>query len=154
MKFIVKSNDEYPTFDIFKKFCNVCLSEIQLFINHIEIMKLIANGNDTYGIVIQNETSLGFVDEEEFCNFYDNFPKTWDILFVDSFCKSSKIAYKTMTQCPTDMKMYIISKQACLKILEIFEIEKEITMPIDFWFNYIGHKYKMQYYLSEPTMVG
>ena len=46
----------------------------------------------------------------------------------------------------------IINKTTCLKILEIFELEKEITMPIDFWFNYIGHKYKMRYYLSEPTL--
>jgi len=157
-EFIEKYDKEKLDFDTLKRFSNVRMSEISLFMKHIEAISLIANGTDKFAIVFEDDAVLKTNYNELLDSFLNQLPNTWDVLFTADCCNiHATNILDGIWWYPHDGSrgtcMYIISKTACLKIIEIFEIEKEITMPIDFWFNYIGHKYNMQYYLSEPTIV-
>lgn len=156
-EFIEKYDKDHLDFNIIRRFNNVRMSEISLFMKHIEAIRLIANGSDEHGIVFEDDAILNTNYNELLDSFLKQLPDAWDILFTADCCNihATNILDKNYWYPWNGSRgtcMYIINKTTCLKILEIFELEKEITMPIDFWFNYIGHKYKMQYYLSEPTL--
>lgn len=158
---IIESHDrEALSWHHVSKFSNLKLSEISLFLKHIEAMKkAVENPTETDIILIFEDDSVLVKDYKTlFNNCMNNLPENWDILFTsgcfDMHAKNivpDKYFYDTNGSRGTCM--YIINKRACEKVLSIFDCERSIKLPIDHWFNWICSKYHLKYYLSEPVLV-
>lgn len=138
-----------------EKFSQIKLSEISLFLKHIEIFK-----KEIYDIVIVLEDDAILVDNfKEKLDSYLNELETmeWDIVFSGECCdlhhkkESNKIFYESTGSRGTCM--YILNKGVCKKLNDIVNKEKQIIKPIDHWFNDMKLKYNLKYYWSEPTLV-
>jgi hypothetical protein len=153
---IIESHDrEKLTNNDIKKFSQINLAEISLFIKNIEIFK-----KEIDDIVVVIEDDAIFVD-----NFKDKLKKyldelaimEWDIVFSGECCnlhvksESDKIFYESNYSRGTCM--YILNRGVCKKLHDIINNEIYITKPIDHWFNDMKIKYNLKYYWSEPTLV-
>jgi GR25 family glycosyltransferase involved in LPS biosynthesis len=142
-----------------EKFDNLKLSEISLFLKHISIYEKNLYNKD-YIVVLEDD--FIFKDNpiiyiEKIINEANN-NGIWDLIFSGDCCnlhyknvENDKNLYKTDHSRGTCM--YIININTTNKLLEIFNLEKRITNPIDHWFNYILYKYNLISYWSEPTIV-
>jgi GR25 family glycosyltransferase involved in LPS biosynthesis len=136
------------------KFKNITMSEISLFLKHIEIFK---KTNDELTIVLEDDIIFNQDFINKLNNYLDNLPKTWDILFTcecsdlhSNNIVSDKIYYESETSRGTCM--YILNKGVSKKLLDIFNNEKETSYAIDWWFNKIKDENNLIYYWSEPTL--
>ena len=142
-----------------EKFDNLKLSEISLFLKHISIYEKNLYNKD-YIVVLEDD--FIFKDNpimyiEKIINEANN-NGIWDLIFSGDCCnlhyknvENDKNLYKTNSSRGTCM--YIININTTNKLLEIFNLEKRISEPIDHWFNYILYKYNLISYWSEPTIV-
>ena len=154
-EFIKKyDKEELKTIDT-EKFTDIKLSEISLFLKHVEIFK-----KELDDIVIILEDDAIFVNNFK-NNLNDYLNKLqdieWDILFCGECCnlhfhkENNKIFYETTESRGTCM--YILNKGVSKKIYDIFNNETSITKPIDLWFNDMSKKYNLKYLWSEPILV-
>ena len=157
-EFIEQYDRENLTESDIRKFSNIKLSEISLFLKHIEIFKKEVDNNE---IIIVLEDDAIFVDNfKEKLNIYiQELEKIndWDVIFSADCCNlhiqsvKEKLFYKSNGS--RGACMYILNVGVCKKILNIIDIETSINKPIDHWFNLIQHKYNLKYYWSEPVLV-
>jgi len=157
-EFIEKYDREDLKQDDIKKFSGIKLSEISLFLKHIEIFKKELDNNEK--IIVLEDDAI-FVDnfKEKLDIYIKELEKIndWDVIFSADCCNlhiqsvKEKLFYKSNGSRGTCM--YILNAGVCKKILKIIDIEKCINKPIDHWFNLIQHKYNLKYYWSEPILV-
>jgi GR25 family glycosyltransferase involved in LPS biosynthesis len=136
------------------KFKNVTLSEISLFLKHIEIFK---KENEEIIIVLEDDVIFNHDFINKLNNYLDNLPNSWDILFTCECSNlrspditSDKIYYESETSRGTCM--YILNKGVSRKLLDIFNNEQETSYAIDWWLNKIKDENNLIYYWSEPTI--
>jgi GR25 family glycosyltransferase involved in LPS biosynthesis len=139
-----------------EKFSQIKLSEISLFLKHIEIFK---KELDDIVVVLEDDAILvdNFKDKlDKYLNKLKNM--NWDIVFSGECCNlhihkidSNNIFYESNGSRGTCM--YILNKGICKKINDIVLMENKIIKPIDHWFNDMKPKYNLKYYWSEPTLV-
>jgi GR25 family glycosyltransferase involved in LPS biosynthesis len=139
-----------------QKFTDLKLSEISLFLKHVEIYKKNINNNN---IIIVLEDDAIFVDNflEKLKYYLNNLPKIWDVIFPGECCElnikeeSNKIFYKTPISRGTCM--YILNINTSNKIINIINNLKIINKPIDHFFDYLHKYYNFEYYWTEPILV-
>jgi len=146
--------EEIKTIDT-EKFTNIKLSEISLFLKHVEIFK---KELDDIVIILEDDAILVNNFKNNLNDYLDKLQNIeWDILFCGECCnlhfykENNKIFYET-----TDSRgtcMYILNKGVSKKIYDIFINETFIDKAIDLWFNNMSKKYNLKYLWSEPTLV-
>jgi GR25 family glycosyltransferase involved in LPS biosynthesis len=156
---IIENHDrEKLTQNDIKNFSRIKLSEISLFLKHIEIFKKEINNNE---IVVVLEDDAIFVDnfKEKLHTYIKELEreKNWDIIFTGDCLNLHARVQKEKLFYPTNRSrgtcMYILNVGVCKKLLNIVNIEKNINEAIDHWFNAIQQKYNLKYYWSEPVLV-
>jgi glycosyl transferase family 25 len=137
------------------KFSQIKLSEISLFLKHIEVFNKCSDD-----IVVVFEDDAVLVDDfmDKLLQYLDELNKySWDVLFSGGCCDLhinsvvNKHIYESNGS--RGLCMYVLNKGVCSKLKNIFEKEILIIKPIDHWFNYIKEKYRLKYYWSEPELV-
>jgi len=160
VEFIENYDREVLTEQDVCKFASIKMSEISLFLKHIEIFN---KEMDTDDIVVILEDDAIFADDFlnklnqyiEEMNQYD-----WDILFsgdccnlhidVDKMSDGKHIYNKSGSR---GTCMYVLNKGVCKKLRYIICSETNICEPIDHWFNYVIVKYGLRSFWSEPALV-
>jgi len=154
-EFIEVYDRENLTQSDLEKFREIRLSEISLFLKHIEVFK---KEIDDITVVLEDDSI--FVDQfKERLEKYLAELETmeWDVVFTGECCgihshvEPNKTFYETNGSRGTPM--YILNRGVCKKLNDIVKAETIIDRPIDHWFNYIYQKYILKYYHSEPTLV-
>jgi glycosyl transferase family 25 len=137
------------------KFSQIKLSEISLFLKHIEIFN---KCSDEIVIVFEDDAILVDNFMDKLTQYLDELNKySWDVLFSGGCCDlhvnsvENKHIYESNGSRGTCM--YVLNKGVCSKLKNIIEKETQIIKPIDHWFNDMGHKYNLKYYWSEPELV-
>lgn len=139
-----------------ENFSQIKISEISLFLKHIEIFK---KEIDDVVVILEDDAILvdNFKDKLE---NYLNISKSieWDIIFSGECCdlhasgiNAEQVFYNSNGSRGTCM--YILNVGVCKKIHNIINMEKQIIKPIDHWFNDMQKIYNLKYYWSEPTLV-
>jgi GR25 family glycosyltransferase involved in LPS biosynthesis len=158
-EFIEKYDREDLKQDDIKKFSDIKLSEISLFLKHIEIFKKELDNNE---IIIVLEDDAIFVDnfKEKLDIYIKELEKIndWDVIFTAECCNlhiknivKEKLFYASNGSRGTCM--YILNIGVCNKLINIIKNEAYINKSVDHWFNLIQHKYNLKYYWSEPILV-
>lgn len=137
-----------------EKFIDLKLSEISLFLKHIEIFK--KNIND---IIIVLEDDAIFIEDflEKIKYYLNNLPKNWDIIFSGECCNmhlnyiTNKIFYESNGSRGTCM--YILNKNINKKLSIILENTNIINKPVDHWFDSLNKTHNLKYYWTEPVLV-
>lgn len=167
-EFIETYDKEVLTNFELSKFNTIKLSEISLFLKHIEVMKKALLQEDDLICVFEDDSILKNNFYEVINNIISNQPKEWDVIFTAECVKlhidynpygitipvySSHPPYLFETNGSRGTCMYIINKTACRKILDIYNNQSIINNAIDHWFNEIYKYGNLKYYWSEPTVV-
>ena len=157
-EFIETYDREQLTRQDIEKFSHISMSEASLFLKHYEIFKKNSE-NDDIIIVLEDDAILVENFKEHLANYIEILrEKTWDVAFTGECCN---IHAKNIVQGQyfydwsgsRGTCMYIINSGVCKKLYNIFNQEHQISLAIDHWFNLIGKKYGLKYFLSEPTLV-
>jgi GR25 family glycosyltransferase involved in LPS biosynthesis len=157
-EFIETYDKEALTNKDIEKFANIRLSEASLFLKHYEIFKKNKDTNDII-VVLEDDAILVENFKEHLANYIELLKtKTWDVAFTGECCNihaknivQGQIFYDWPGSRGTCM--YILNAGVCKKLYDIFNQENKIVLAIDHWFNLIGKKYGLKYFLSEPTLV-
>lgn len=168
-EFIETHDKENLTNGELQKFSKIRLSEISLFLKHIDVFKQAILQPDDIICVFEDDAILKDNFHEIMHNIINNPPKEWDVIFTAECCDlhihynphgiiipvfSHHPPYLYDTTGSRGTCMYIINKAACKKIIDIYENEPIINEAIDHWFNYIRKKYNnFKYFWCEPTIV-
>jgi GR25 family glycosyltransferase involved in LPS biosynthesis len=139
------------------KFAEIKLSEISLFLKHVDIYK---KHIDDVVVVLEDDAVLVDNFKEKLDYYLDAIYRSdskWDILFTGECCNlhavnSEKQIFHKLPY-SRGMSMYVLNTCVCTKLHSIFDNEQLITKPIDHWFNYIIPKYNLNTYWTEPTLV-
>lgn len=152
------------------KFRNIKISEISLFLHHIEALKKIADPINTtkYNLVLEDDVVLSSKFNSVLTNLLPNLPDDYDMFFIGNGCNlhapyiNNKYIYKVYgnnslnlpygpTRCADS---YFISKKcAQLAISKLSLPNYIVTMPYDHWLNaFIKHN-NLNIYWLEPTIV-
>ena len=162
-EFIEKYDREHLTNDDLKKFRNITFSEISLFLKHVEVFKMNANNNDDIIVIVEDDAVLLNDFKQKLHDCLDKLSNvSWDILFPCACCSltaenfvdyvKGKLVYESQSSRGTGM--YVLNKGVCNKLEYIFtNLEYDIELPIDHWFNYVKRVYDLKYYWSEPPIV-
>ena len=163
----INNNTTTPTTKLLSSFVGIKLSEISLFIKHIEIFKQ-CSSSSKYIVVLEDDAILVNNFSQHLITYINKLEMLteshidWDIAFTGECCNlhinhttKNNIFYKSNTSRGTCM--YILNIGICNKLLNIFNEETSnnntINKPIDHWFNQIQSKYNLKYLWSEPTLV-
>ena len=137
------------------KFSQIKLSEISLFLKHIEVFNKCSDD-----IVVVFEDDAVLVDDfmSKLYQYLEELNKySWDVLFSGGCCDlhinqiHNKHIYESNGSRGTCM--YILNKGVCNKLKNIINKETQIIKPIDHWFNDMNKKYGLKYFWSEPELV-
>ncbi len=144
------------------------MAVISLFLKHIETMKRAILQDDDFICVFEDDAILKDNFHQIMDNIMSNPPKEWDVIFTAECGNlhidhnpyrliipvfSSHEPYLFETKFSRGTCMYIINKNACRKILDIYNSQPAINKPIDHYFNEIYNYKNLKYYWSEPTIV-
>jgi GR25 family glycosyltransferase involved in LPS biosynthesis len=141
------------------KFSNISLSEMSLFLKHIEIFKKEYNTNE-YIIVLEDDAILLNNFKENLNTYINELTQLtmWNVAFTSSCCNlhvkntiPSNHFYVSNSSRGTCM--YIINIGTCKLLLNIYQKQSKIKVPIDHWFNNILTPYNLKYYWSEPVLI-
>lgn len=151
---ITKYDRENMDLELIKKFSNLKLSEISLFLKHVEVFK-----KEIDDIVVVFEDDSVLVDNiiNKILELINEADKDWDIIFCGECSDlhhkkiNNKLLYENIYARGTCM--YILNKTVSSKLHYIYNNEQIINYPIDHWFSFIYKKYNLKYYWSEPTLV-
>jgi len=114
------------------------------FLNHITVWKTIAEGNEEYGLILEDDTVLLENSYEILKKQLENIPKDLDIGYLHSGCNFTVQNYYGITPEPDDiwiktpkrlsrtMCTYILSKNAAQRLIKVvypisFNIDHEIN---------------------------
>lgn len=138
------------------KFSQIKLSEISLFLKHIEVFNREIND-----IIVVIEDDAIFIDDfinklNEYINEINKY--NWDVLFSGGCCDlhtNNLVPEKHIYQASGSRGtcMYVLNKGVCTRLANIVKKENQIIKPIDHWFNDIKEKYGLRYFWSEPELV-
>ena len=153
---IESCNPEDISEETYAKFTRTTRSQISLFLKHIEFLKIVANGEDDYLYIVSEDDSMF---EEDFMDKLKNLltnhlPEKWDVLFLGDCCGLRAEGDKPFCEVQTSRGtgLYVVSKLSATKFLNIYNSEKLIGEPIDFWFNKIKNL-ELKYYWAEPALL-
>lgn len=116
------------------------------FLNHINVWKLIADGENDYGLILEDDTVLLNDAYNILKKQMDNIPKDLDIGYLHSGCgytvqnyygitpEEGAIWVKTPKRLSRSMCTYILSKKAAKRLLEVLF---PITCIVDHEINYL-----------------
>jgi GR25 family glycosyltransferase involved in LPS biosynthesis len=115
------------------------------FLNHITVWKAIAEGNDEYGLILEDDTVLLENSYEILKKQLENIPTDLDIGYLHSGCNYTVQNYYGITPEPDDiwiktpkrlsrtMCTYILSKNAAQRLMKVvFPISFNIDHEINF----------------------
>lgn len=140
------------------------ISEICNAISHLDALKKINDGDDEYGIIIEDDIIFN-IDFKNKLNFLINeTPDNFDVIFFGSSfnifnldksnnSKTIKIKNNIYQKVPAKTRTvdaYIIKKEFAKKLYE--EI-KEIVLPFDFELNYFFYKLNPICYWFDPGLI-
>lgn len=151
---IVKHDREKIDFELLNKYNNLKLSEISLFLKHVEVFK---KEYDDIIIVLEDDSLLPNNFINKINELISEAPENWDIIFCSESCNlhnqkiDNKLLYENIYARGTGM--YILNKSVAKKLKYIYDNEETINYPIDHWFSYIYKKYELKYFWSEPTLI-
>jgi len=157
-EFIETYDREQLTRQDIEKFSHISMSEASLFLKHYEIFKQNLE-NDDIIIVLEDDAILVENFKEHLANYIEILrEKTWDVAFTGECCNihAKNVVQGQHFYDSTGSRgtcMYIINSGVCKKLYNIFNQEPKILLAIDHWFNLIGKKYGIKYFVSEPTLV-
>lgn len=133
------------------------LSEISLCIKYFHIFELIANGNDDYVLILEDDVILHDNFISNFTNYFKETPNTFDAIFIGSGCnlKPKNIipgckVYKKEHPATKCTDSFIISKKCCQKIVKTF---LPFSLPADWELNFQFFKHNCEVYWWEPAIV-
>ena len=153
------------------KFRNISDSEISVCLHHIECFKKIANSNDDYALIFEDDVILCNNFKKILEGYLSSLPSSWDMLFIGDGCglhipkeqiKQNKNIYTKdnypstsgglgATRC---LDSYLITKKCAQKIIEkISQPNYTILCPADHWLNHVIRNNNFIVYWSEPTIV-
>ena len=152
-------------------FRNISDSEISVCLHHIESFKKIANSNDDYALIFEDDAILC----DNFKNKLDKYllylPANWDMLFISDGCglhipknilKNNQFIYLKdnfpskngglgATRC---LDSYLITKKCAQKIVDkLTQPNYTVLCPADHWLNHVIRNNKFNVYWCEPTIV-
>ena len=158
------------------RFKNLNDSEISLTLHHFECFKRIAEGNDPYAMIFEDDVILTDDFREKLEEYIKELPENFDMFFIGQgqgvhipkhrqiegvhVYRKSVLLKNNLpggidgsTRCADS---YIISKTCCKKIVDIVLSKNPpygITMPLDHLLNYINYHNQFKIYWAEPTLV-
>jgi glycosyl transferase family 25 len=160
-EFISNYGKEKLTIDDKKKFRNISDGEISVALHHIECFKKIAESNNDYALILEDDAILD-TNFNEILNLYiSKLTENWDMLFIGDGCnmhidKNLLIPKKNIyenrsTRC---LDSYLISKKCCKIILEKLNLPNyTILCPVDHWLNFVINNNNFNVFWAEPTIV-
>lgn len=130
--------------------------QISLALKHLKIIQEVSEKYE-YALVLEDDVVLCDDFLKKFSNSFNQLPDDWDLGWVGTCCEihafpilDGKLVYKNSgSRCSRCTHAYIISNQCAKKILP--EV-KYCNHAIDFWFNIVIEKYKLNNYWFEPVL--
>jgi GR25 family glycosyltransferase involved in LPS biosynthesis len=140
------------------KFENISLSELSLFLKHVEIFKTVPD--DEMVVVFEDDAVLHkkFINCLQSC-LSDLENEEWDVLFCGECVNLHSNPEYGKRVCKSDGSrgpcMYVLNAGVAKRLYDIFLNQSKIRDQIDWWFNNIEKNTgnKLRYYWSEPTLV-
>lgn len=147
------------------KFNKLRLSQISVFKKFMYVMSLIQQSNYKYNLIFEDDVILNKNFVKSYEKGLKELPDDYDILSIGSAHgfhitkkqgrRKDKLIYKRNINLNatrgTDSLLF--SKKCAEKILNFFNCTDKINLPVDFWFNYVVKKLKLNVYWMEPTIV-
>ncbi len=150
------------------KFRNIKISEISLFLHHIEVLKKIADPLNTvkYNLVLEDDVILSSKFNDVLTEVLPDLPDDWDMFFIGNGANlhvpasNDKRIYKVYgtdslnfakgpTRCTDSI---FISKKCATLALSILP-DHIVTLPYDHWLNWFIKQHNLNIYWLEPTIV-
>lgn len=157
---VEKIKNEYPkVFDLNPSGRHLKKSEISLLLKHCYIIKEVANGNDHYALVLEDDAQLC----DNFLNLLKEYiaemPEDWDIgwpgdccnlslyhFYKEQYIEGKRIYAKEHSRCT---HCFVLSKTGANKILGEISIACEGS---DFFYSQLIQKHKLNNYWFEPPL--
>jgi len=166
-EFISNHGKDVLTEDDKNKFTGLSLTEISIFLHHVECYKTIIENEYNYALILEDDAIL--------CNNFTNIlneyvthlPKDWDVLYIGDGCekhipekilnkyKNCRVFRKNEDKCADS---YLISKKTANLIYTIFNNKTQnggkIDLAIDMWMNRLYKNMPfLKVFWAEPTIV-
>jgi len=166
------------TNDIIEKYCNLSfeeqynrfkkwfphaqpremrLSDYSVTIKYIEVYKKIAEGNDPYALILEDDSILDTDFVLKFRKMYEETPKTYDMIFLGSGCNlhaenivDGKSVYLKGHPAARCVSATVIKKETCQTLLETII---PFSLCIDWELNYQMDLHNHEVYWWEPPLV-
>ena len=131
------------------------LGSISLVIKHAHVFEQIANGDDDYALVLEDDVL--FNDNFKDLEFYmKDTPTSWDMIFIGSCCnlrvpnpETGKYFYRKESPSTKCTDSFFVSKDAAEKLAKDL---RRFSLTIDFELNYHLHSHDMNVYWLEPPV--
>lgn len=132
--------------------------ETSLFKKHIEIWSRIANSEDVYALVLEDDAILSDDFTEKLASYTSQLPPYFDMLFVGNGCNlHMNIEKGNIIRRPNELGVtrctdsYIITKTCAERLLQ--HVNGLLDKPVDHWMNKMGNELKLIVFWAEPTIV-
>ena len=149
------------------KFINLTLSEISIFLHHIECYKKIVENEYDYALILEDDTLFNNNFSLKLKEYMNHLPPDWDVLYIGDGCgkhispnilkkcKNCRICRKNEDKCAVS---YLISKKTANLIYTIFKTKvnnnNKIDLAVDMWVNRLYQKMPfLKIFWAEPTIV-
>lgn len=145
-------------YDIFNQYERTVLAN---FLTHIEIWEKIANGEEDYGLILENDALLLNDFEEKWKKLTSTIPNDLDIAYLHNGCgftvenkqglkiENNKIWYYCPIKESRTCCSYLISKSFCKLLLKNLY---PIVLGVDHELNYLQKKLNANVYWVEPPL--
>lgn len=169
-EFISNKGQSVITNEEKNKFRNIKLSEISLFLHHIEVLKKIADSKNLkkFNLVLEDDVILSPIFTKVLNTLLPYLPDDWDFFFIGNGCNlhapytNGKHIYKVYgnnslnlpygpTRCADSI--FISKKCATLALNNLLNPNHIISLPYDHWLNAFIKKNNLNVYWLEPTIV-
>jgi len=155
-EFIETKDRDVLTENELKKFKQIMISEVSLFLKHVEVFK--QDSGEEIIVVFEDDAILcpNFNEQLDAC-LSQLETEEWDVLFSGECCNMhcnvdpGKLVVRTDSS--RGCCMYVLNKGVGKQLYDLFLRQKEITIPVDWWFYRTQPTTGLKYFWSEPTLV-
>jgi hypothetical protein len=129
-------------------------SEISVFLKQVDSWRKIANSEDSFGLILEDDSILSNDFDKEYKKYIQQTPLNFSMVFIGSCSGTFPFPIDLLEENKNCAGAYIVSRQCAIDMINYFDcLGQKIGLPVDLWLCEVARKLDLDVYWAEPTIV-